>query len=139
MRDASGRTQTVLLANWKRELLDHVAEPVTLRGRLVRASGRLTLVRGINQAIRRILRVMATATFESVVPNLMPFRVPRAVRYLLGRVFGIDEITAVYETLQSIGSTAARSLTACSTSSASPTLTSAIDLARIPAGPARRS
>jgi hypothetical protein len=43
VRDASGRTQTVLLATWKRELLDHVAEPVTLRGRLVRASGRLTL------------------------------------------------------------------------------------------------
>ena len=40
--DASGRTVTLLLANWKREL-DHVAEPVTIRGRLVRSAGRLTL------------------------------------------------------------------------------------------------
>jgi len=43
VRDATGRTQTLLLANWKRELLDHVAEPVTIRGRLVRSAGRLTL------------------------------------------------------------------------------------------------
>ena len=43
VRDASGRTVTLLLANWKRELLDHIAEPVTIRGRLVRSAGRLTL------------------------------------------------------------------------------------------------
>ena len=43
VRDVSGRIEALLLANWKRELLDHIAEPVTIRGRLVRSSGRLTL------------------------------------------------------------------------------------------------
>src|SRR5438067_1541619 len=43
VRDVSGRARTVLLANWKRELLDHIAEPVTIRGRLVDSGGRLTL------------------------------------------------------------------------------------------------
>ncbi len=43
VRDSSGKTVTVLLAHWKRELLDHIAEPVTIRGRLVRTAGRLTL------------------------------------------------------------------------------------------------
>jgi hypothetical protein len=43
VRDAGGHTATLLLANWKRELLDHIAEPVNIRGRLVRSSGRLTL------------------------------------------------------------------------------------------------
>jgi hypothetical protein len=43
VRDASGRSTTLLLAHWKRALLDHIAEPVTIRGRLVRAAGRLTL------------------------------------------------------------------------------------------------
>jgi hypothetical protein len=43
VRDTAGRTETLLLANWKRELLRHIAEPVTLRGRLMRSSGRLTL------------------------------------------------------------------------------------------------
>lgn len=43
VRDAEGRTTTLLLAHWRRELLDHIAEPVTIRGRLVRLSGRLTL------------------------------------------------------------------------------------------------
>jgi hypothetical protein len=43
VRDSSGNTVTLLLANWKRELLDHVAEPVTIRGRLSRSAGRLTL------------------------------------------------------------------------------------------------
>jgi len=42
-RDSTGNTVTLLLANWKRELLDHVAEPVTIRGRLTRSAGRLTL------------------------------------------------------------------------------------------------
>jgi hypothetical protein len=43
VRDAEGRTGTLLLASWKSALLDHVAEPITIRGRLVRSSGRLTL------------------------------------------------------------------------------------------------
>ena len=43
VRDAGGRTMPVLLANWKPELLDHIAEPVTIRGHLVRSNGRLTL------------------------------------------------------------------------------------------------
>jgi hypothetical protein len=43
VRDGGGSTATLLLANWKRELLEHVAEPVTVRGRLSRSAGRLTL------------------------------------------------------------------------------------------------
>jgi hypothetical protein len=43
VRDSSGNLVTLLLANWKRELLDHVGEPVTIRGRLSRSAGRLTL------------------------------------------------------------------------------------------------
>jgi hypothetical protein len=43
VRDAGGRTVTVLLANLKREWLDHTAEPITIHGRLVRSDGRLTL------------------------------------------------------------------------------------------------
>jgi hypothetical protein len=43
VRDSTGNTVTLLLANWKRELLDHIAEPVTIRGRLSRSAGRLTL------------------------------------------------------------------------------------------------
>jgi len=43
VRDDGGRTATLLLANWKRELLEHIAEPVTVRGRLSRSAGRLTL------------------------------------------------------------------------------------------------
>ena len=43
VRDSSGSLITLLLANWKRELLDHVGEPVTIRGRLSRSAGRLTL------------------------------------------------------------------------------------------------
>jgi len=43
VRDGSGRAETLLLANWKREWLDHIAEPITLHGRLVRSSGRLSL------------------------------------------------------------------------------------------------
>jgi len=43
VRDSSGNIVTLLLANWKRELLDHVAEPVTIRGRLSRSAGWLTL------------------------------------------------------------------------------------------------
>jgi hypothetical protein len=43
VRDAKGQTATLLLANWKPALLDHIAEPLTIRGRLTRSSGRLTL------------------------------------------------------------------------------------------------
>jgi hypothetical protein len=43
VRDSGGKTVTLLLAHWKRELLEHIAEPVTIRGRLVRTAGRLTL------------------------------------------------------------------------------------------------
>jgi hypothetical protein len=43
VRDASGQAATVLIANFHRELLGHVAEPVTLRGRLARSAGRLIL------------------------------------------------------------------------------------------------
>jgi hypothetical protein len=42
VRDAGGRTATLLLANWKPELLHHIAEPITIRGHLARSSGRLT-------------------------------------------------------------------------------------------------
>jgi hypothetical protein len=41
--DASGQVETVLIANFRRDLLEHVAEPVTLRGRLAQLSGRLIL------------------------------------------------------------------------------------------------
>jgi len=43
VRDFTGNLSTLLLENCKRELLDHVAEPVTIRGRLSRSAGRLTL------------------------------------------------------------------------------------------------
>ena len=43
VRDASGNAMTILLAHWRRDLLDHVAEPITVRGRLTRSGGRLTL------------------------------------------------------------------------------------------------
>ena len=43
VRDGGGSTATLLLANWKRELLEHIAEPVTIRGRLSRSAGRFTL------------------------------------------------------------------------------------------------
>lgn len=43
VRDAGGTARTMLLANWNRALLNHIAEPVTIRGRLVESGGRLTL------------------------------------------------------------------------------------------------
>jgi len=43
VRDGAGSSATVLIANFRRELLDHVAEPVALRGRLTRSAGRLIL------------------------------------------------------------------------------------------------
>jgi len=43
VRDAEGRLSTILIANWKREWLNQVAEPITLAGRLTRSEGRLIL------------------------------------------------------------------------------------------------
>jgi hypothetical protein len=43
VRDANSHTEALLLANWKPELLNHIAEPITIRGCLARSSGRLTL------------------------------------------------------------------------------------------------
>jgi hypothetical protein len=43
VRDAAGHATTLLLAKIKPELLDHIAEPVTLHGRLTRSEGRLIL------------------------------------------------------------------------------------------------
>jgi hypothetical protein len=43
VRDAAGQSVIMLLGNWKRELLGHVAEPIALHGRLTRSGGRLTL------------------------------------------------------------------------------------------------
>jgi putative hemolysin len=79
---------------------------------------------------------MATATFQSVIPNLVPFQVPRPVQFLLGHAFGIEEIARVYDTLQSMGqhrSIVDRLLDFLGVSYT----TSAVDLARIPKnGPA---
>lgn len=47
---------------------------------------------------------MATATFQSVLPNLVPFRVPRAISNTLGRILGIDEIGRIYDDLRAMGS-----------------------------------
>ena len=46
---------------------------------------------------------MATAAFQSVIPNLLPFRFPRALENLLSRALGIEEIARVYDTLRSMG------------------------------------
>ena len=43
VHDAAGQAMTLLLADIKPALLDHVAEPVTIRGRLTRSEGRLIL------------------------------------------------------------------------------------------------
>jgi hypothetical protein len=43
VRDSTRKTAILLLANWKRDLLHHIAEPVDIRGRLVRSEGRLIL------------------------------------------------------------------------------------------------
>ena len=50
-----------------------------------------------------ILSAMATAAFQSVIPNLLPFRFPRALENLLSRALGIEEIARVYDTLRSMG------------------------------------
>ncbi len=43
VRDAEGRLTTLLLARITPELAEHIAEPITLRGRLLRSEGRLIL------------------------------------------------------------------------------------------------
>ncbi len=43
VRDAAGNSTTILLAHWNRALLDHIAEPIAIRGRLVREAGRMIL------------------------------------------------------------------------------------------------
>ncbi len=39
---------------------------------------------------------MATAVFQSILPSILPFRIPRSLRGLFGRVLGIDEISGIY-------------------------------------------
>jgi hypothetical protein len=46
---------------------------------------------------------MATAAFQSVIPNLLPFRFPRTLESLLSRALGIQEIARVYDALRSMG------------------------------------
>jgi len=46
---------------------------------------------------------MSPATFQSVVPSMLPFPVPGALRALAGRVLGIDEIANIYEALRGMG------------------------------------
>ncbi len=40
------------------------------------------------------------ATFQSVIPSIIPFRAPRSIQALLGRWLGIDEIERVYGVLK---------------------------------------
>jgi putative hemolysin len=46
---------------------------------------------------------MATAAFQTIIPNIVPFRVPRPLEDLLGRVLGIDEIARTYDSLRAMG------------------------------------
>jgi putative hemolysin len=46
---------------------------------------------------------MATATFQSVIPNLLPFHFPRSMEKVLSRAFGIQEIARVYDSLRLMG------------------------------------
>jgi putative hemolysin len=43
---------------------------------------------------------MATPAFESILPSIVPFPVPRRMRKLMSRVLGIDEVVRVYDHLQ---------------------------------------
>jgi len=80
--------------------------------------------------------VMATAAFQSVIPNILPFRIPRSLEGLLGRVLGIAEIARIYDRLRLMGqhrSIADRLLDFLAVSYT----TSDTDVARIPrSGPA---
>ena len=74
---------------------------------------------------------MATAAFQSIIPNIVPFRIPRPLENLLGRVLGIDEIARAYDRLRVMGehrSIADRLLDFLAVTYT----TSDIDLARIP-------
>jgi len=46
--------------------------------------------------------MMDSAAFQSVIPNIVPFRLPGSVRRLLGRVLGIEEIERVYRALRAL-------------------------------------
>jgi putative hemolysin len=46
---------------------------------------------------------MPTAAFQSMLPEILPVRLPRPVQKLLGRVLGLDELTRVYDALQQRG------------------------------------
>lgn len=46
---------------------------------------------------------MATAAFQSVIPNLLPLRFPRVLENLLSRALGIQEVARVYDALRSMG------------------------------------
>jgi putative hemolysin len=74
---------------------------------------------------------MATAAFQSIIPKIVPFRIPRPLESLLGRVLGIDEIARVYDSLRVMGEhrpIADRLLDFLAVTYA----TSDVDLARIP-------
>ena len=75
--------------------------------------------------------MMATAEFQSIVPSMIPFRVPHAVEGMLSRMLGIDEIEHVYGVLRAMGegrSIAERLLDYLAVTYSA----SAVDLARIP-------
>jgi putative hemolysin len=44
--------------------------------------------------------MMATAAFESILPGIVPFPVPRRLQKVLSRVLGINEIVRIYDQLQ---------------------------------------
>src|SRR5258708_4307840 len=79
---------------------------------------------------------MATPAFESVIPGIVPFRMPRAVETFLSRALGIDQIERIYGSLRAMGeqrSIADRLLDFMAVTYT----TSDVDLARIPkSGPA---
>jgi putative hemolysin len=46
---------------------------------------------------------MATAGFQSILPSILPFGIPRPLQRIFDRVFGIVEIARVYDELRNIG------------------------------------
>src|SRR3954447_18817009 len=46
---------------------------------------------------------MSTAVFDSVLPRIVPFPVPQAVREFLSHLLGIDELGRTYDALQAMG------------------------------------
>jgi putative hemolysin len=76
---------------------------------------------------------MATAEFESILPSIVPFPVPRRLQTALSRVLGIEEIARIYDRLRNgkeSDSIADRLLNLLEISY----LTSAADLKHIPEG-----